>query len=173
MYEIWFVCWYFHHRWLLNWSIIDRDNFIAVWFRINSVDFDLTNAEKSANDGDDLIERAHVLHTGAKLLLYKPGRWTPRSIQRMQKFSPHRQQLYYEKKNIDQMYFYVFLLTFRWAESNGNEHAQCTGAWYDRQSKAMEFNSKAIRSNVGKSFVSILDWCWSVNGDGEVFRCGE
>jgi hypothetical protein len=35
---------------------------------------DLTSAEKSANDGDDFIERAHVLQTGAKLLLYRPGK---------------------------------------------------------------------------------------------------
>ncbi len=73
---------------------MDRDNFIAVWFRRKSVDFDLTSAEKSANDGEDLIERAQVLQTGARLLLYKPGKWMPRSIQRTQKFSPHLQQLY-------------------------------------------------------------------------------
>jgi hypothetical protein len=42
---------------------------MAVWLRRKSVDFDLTSAEKSANDGEDFIERAHVLQTGAKLLL--------------------------------------------------------------------------------------------------------
>ncbi len=85
---------YINHRSVLNWSIIDRDNFIAVWFRIKSVDFDLTSAEKSANDGEDFIERTHVLQTGAKLLLYRPGKCILRSIQRVQKFSPHLQQLY-------------------------------------------------------------------------------
>ncbi len=65
-----------------------------VWLRIKSIDFDLTSAEKSANDGEDFIVRAHILQTGAKLLLYKPGKWMPCSIQRIQKFSPHLQQLY-------------------------------------------------------------------------------
>jgi len=78
-----------------------------------------------------------------------------------------------EKKQKNYFFLEFFLNTFRCAESNGNEQAQWTGAWYERQSSAIELSSSAIRSNVGKSFVSILDWCWSVNGDDGVLPCGE
>jgi len=67
-------------------SITDIADFISVWFP----SLDLT----ATVDNDDFIERAQVLQTGARLLLYKPGKWIPRSMQRIQKFSPHLQQLY-------------------------------------------------------------------------------
>lgn len=78
-----------------------------------------------------------------------------------------------KKKKENEEFQFENFHTFRCAESNGNEQAQWTGAWYERQSSAMELSSSAIRSKVGKSFISILDWCWSVKGDEGVLPCGE